>query len=137
MIIVYTFIIAAFFSSILGYLVFGALSPYVESGHLNMSNLIIVSVVSNFVVGGWFAFLHLIIDKLFFRRFYEKPNLWHAYRRGLLLGILLIGFSWFRILDLWYWHLTVLYFLLVFLLELLANFISNNDLNTDKNSEAE
>lgn len=137
MIIIYTLIIAVFFSSVWGYLVFGALSPYVDAGHLNMNNLIIVSVVTNFSIGGWFAFFHLILDKLFFRRFYERPSVWHAYRRGLLFGMICIGFAWFRVLDLWFWHLKVLYFLLILLLELLANFMTKEEVGDEKSLESE
>ena len=118
----YTVLIAAFFNGLLFYLVNFALIPYRDNGDLDTKNVIVVSIVACLAIMSNFAVVHLIIDKLFFRRFYEKPKTFLAYRRGILLGILFSGFAWLQILDLKQWHIRLLFVFLVILIEILLDF---------------
>lgn len=47
------------------------------------------------------VFLHLLFDKLFFRKFYEQPALLPAIRRGLFVGLYVLGALYFRLINGW------------------------------------
>jgi hypothetical protein len=51
-----------------------------------------------------FSFFHLLIDKLFFRKFYEEPSIFDAVRRGLLIVIIFIGAIYLRLIDGLVWY---------------------------------
>ncbi len=122
--IIYSLVLAAFFWGILFYLTNYALVPYKEEGMLDVRNLAIVSVVLILAIGSVITFLHLLIDKVFFRKFYQKPRLILAVRRGFLLGLLLAGLAWIRIFGFWEVKVVALYILLMILIELLMMAIS-------------
>lgn len=50
------------------------------------------------------TFIHLLIDKLFFRKFFEQPALFPAIRRGAWFGITVIGIIFLRLVDGLYWY---------------------------------
>ena len=50
------------------------------------------------------SFLHLFIDKLFFRKFYEQPSLLLAIRRGIFVGLFAVGSIYFRLINGWEWY---------------------------------
>lgn len=108
---------AIFFSGLLFYLVNFVLLPYKSDDMLDVKNLAIVSAIFVLAVTSIFAFFHLIIDKLFFRRFYEKPRIDLAVRRGGLLGIVLAGLAWLRVFGFWELHIILLVLVLVLLFE--------------------
>jgi len=51
-----------------------------------------------------FCFFHLLIDKLFFKKFYEEPNIFNAVRRGLFLGLTLVGIVFLRFINGLVWY---------------------------------
>jgi len=51
-----------------------------------------------------FSFFHLLIDKLFFRKFYEEPSIFDAIRRGLLIVIIFIGAIYLRLINGLVWY---------------------------------
>lgn len=93
------------------------LLPYNNENMLDVKNLVIVSVIFIVSVTSIFCFFHQIIDKLFFRKFYEKPRLGRSIRRGFFLGALLVGLFWLRIFGFWEFHIVLLLFILIMLLE--------------------
>lgn len=117
--ILYTLIISVFFSGLFYYLINFALIPYTNEKILDIKNLIIVSVIFIITLASIFSLFHQIIDKVFFRKFYEKPKIILAARRGILLGILLIGLAWLRIFGFWEIHIILLVVVLVMLFEAL------------------
>jgi len=117
MIVVYVILTAVFFSGLFYYLVNYSLVPYDENFNLDIQNLIIVSSMLIICIALIFAFFHLIIDKLFFRRFYEPPKVFIAIRRGTILGMVLVGLAWLKIFEFWEWHIIVLIPLLGILFE--------------------
>lgn len=114
-----TLILAVFFSGVLFYLINYALIPYNSEQVLDVRNLTIVSVIAVLVLALVFAFIHLAIDKLFFCRFYERPKMALAYRRGFLFGVLLVGIAWLRIFGFWFWYIIALWVVFIGLIETL------------------
>lgn len=117
MVILYVLILGVFFSGLLFYLIQFALVPYNSENVIDIQNLIIISGLFVICVAFFFAFLHLLIDKLFFRKFYEKPGVFPAIRRGMLLGIFLAGLAWLRIFNFDEVHIVLLIFSLILLIE--------------------
>ena len=106
--ILYSLIISVFFGGLFYYLTNNVLIPYDSEGMLDVNNLTIVSSILILTVTSFFTFLHLLVDKLFFRKFYENPRIFLAIRRGVLLGILLVSLAWIRIFDFWQWNIILL-----------------------------
>jgi hypothetical protein len=51
-----------------------------------------------------FSFFHLLVDKLFFRKFYEEPSLFDAIRRGILIVIIFIGAIYLKLINGLVWY---------------------------------
>jgi hypothetical protein len=51
-----------------------------------------------------FSFFHLLIDKLFFRKFYEEPSIFDAVRRGFLLVIIFVGAIYLKLINGLVWY---------------------------------
>lgn len=117
--ILYSFIVAIFFSGLFFYLINFALLPYNSEKIVDIQNLIIFTISLISSISSIFVFFHSAIDKLFFRKFYEKPRIMLAVRRGLFLGIHLSGLIWMRIFGFWFWHIVLLYSALILLFETL------------------
>ncbi len=74
------------------------------SKYLNFINLGLLLLFSSLSVGCVIVFVHLVIDKLFFKKFYEEPNLKQALRRAALANlfiVLLILLRLFALLDIY------------------------------------
>ncbi|MDD3648295.1 MAG: hypothetical protein PHS44_07420 [Candidatus Dojkabacteria bacterium] len=93
--------------------------PYDLNSNLSLRNFTIVTILFITVVASMFTFIHLVVDKIFFRKFYEGPKVFVGLRRGVLLGILLSGLAWARVFGYWEWHIILVVVALVFLFELL------------------
>jgi len=52
---------------------------------LNTRNILIWAVLYGLALVLGFASLHSFIDKLFFKKFFEEPNLVNAFRRGFFI----------------------------------------------------
>lgn len=71
--------------------------------------------------------IHLLIDKLFFRKFFEQPALFPAIRRGLWFGLTLVGIIFLRLIDGLYWYnIASIAFLFLCLEFLIVNIASHN-----------
>lgn len=74
---------------------------------ISIKNLVIwISVLGGAFVS-MFISIHMIIDKLFFRKFFEEPDFWMAFRRGFLIYLafssllilrLIAGLVWYNAL---------------------------------------
>lgn len=64
----------------------GLLSEYINKGNVGIMGLSLFLIVF-----GGFSLLHLILDKLFFKKFYQEPEVVTAMRRGILFGLLPVG----------------------------------------------
>ena len=121
MVYIYLLIISIFSSSVWFYLVNYVLLPKDIEGQLEMNNLIAVTIISIIAIASIFSFFHVIVDKLFFRKFYEKPRVLLAYQRGFAFSTFLISLGWLKILDFWMLHVVLLvialFVLLIVLLE--------------------
>jgi len=76
-----------------------------------------------FILWGLFVILHLLVDKLFFKLFYEKPNFANAYRRGVFFVILII----YRIISEFY-KLDINFFMSLVLFLILMEYVVINKL---------
>lgn len=84
---------------------------------LNVRNVIILGLVIIGAVTGIFTFFHLIIDRLFVKKFYEQPSLVIAVRRGIFLGIFLVGLVVIKLYA-FEWYVFILWGALVLIVEL-------------------
>lgn len=77
--------------------------------YLNLRNIgLILAVIGAAAVAG-LTLVHLVVDKLFFKQFYQKPDLFTAIRRGALVFITLVALAGVRLLaGQWYLYLGVL-----------------------------
>jgi hypothetical protein len=64
----------------------GLLTEYID-----MQNAGLLGGAMFLTVFGATSLLHLIIDKLFFKKFYQEPEVVTALRRGLILAVLPVG----------------------------------------------
>jgi len=99
--ILYILILTVFFGGVSFYLVNYSLVPYTVENILDVRNVVIVSISLVLTITFVFSFFHLLLDKLFFRKFYESPRTFLALRRGFLVGFLLVGYAWLKIFDFW------------------------------------
>jgi len=51
-----------------------------------------------------FAAIHTLIDKLFFKKFFEQPSLVIAFRRGFFLYLIFLGILFLRLIGGLYWY---------------------------------
>lgn len=71
-----------------------------------------------------FSTIHLLIDKLFFRKFYEEPDLFIATRRGTYIALTLVGAVFLRLINGLLWYNIASIVLLFLCLEILLLSIS-------------
>lgn len=135
MLILYSLIVSAFFGGLLYYLIDVALLPYTNDNVVDVKNLIIVGIVFICAFSSFFSFFHMLVDKLFFRKFYQKPRLVLALRRGIILALIVVGFAWMRIFDFWQVHIILLAVSLGLLFEALFLSIQLNLGALEKSSE--
>jgi hypothetical protein len=66
---------------------------------LNSRNITLIGISLSLSVTSGFILLHLIIDKLLFKKFYEEPNLLAALRRGIFFSAGGVSILIFRIFQ--------------------------------------
>lgn len=116
---IYPLVIALSFGVLFFYIINYAITPFGENNIVDIKNIGVASVLFVITTAALFTFLHLILDKLFFRKFYEKPRMMLALRRGILFALFLDALVWIRIFGFWMVHVIVLTFALVILVEAL------------------
>ena len=78
------------------------------------------------VVIAYFSFLHLTIDKLFFKQFHEKPNIVTAMRRGLILYFLGFAIIGLRLMGAVNWYTVGITIVLFIMIEGLVVYLKRN-----------
>jgi len=86
---------------------------------LDVKNLIILSVVALVTITSAFSTIHFFLDKLFFKKFYEKPSVFNAVRRGILFSLLAETLVILRLLGSFELYIVVGCVILAILIELL------------------
>lgn len=74
------------------------------SRFLDARNILIWVIVLGVSVVLAFAAVHLFLDKLFFRKFYEKPSMLYAVRRGIIFYLFLVGLIALRFISGLFWY---------------------------------
>jgi hypothetical protein len=64
------------------------------------SNAYVGAVIALFAFTFIFAAIHLSADKLFFKKFFEPPSTFDAFRRGFLIGLGILFIIMFRLIGL-------------------------------------
>lgn len=82
----YIFLLTILLLLLLFYLVSEALTPYDSNGMLVLQNLLVVSLVVVIDLGLVIAMVHILIDKLFFRKFYQSIRIGLGIRRGMIIS---------------------------------------------------
>jgi len=73
---------------------YGLVLPIIDTKIMGIVCLLgFVFVVS--LIGG----LHMLVDKLFYKKFYEDPRAWPALRRGILIFLIFLGLVFFRLIG--------------------------------------
>ena len=68
--------------------------------YINATNLALVIIFASASIISFVASIHSIIDKLFFKKFYENPNYFVAIRRGLIFDLMFVSVIVLRLLGL-------------------------------------
>jgi hypothetical protein len=87
--------------------------------YINLRNFLLTVGSASAAYTAWFTFLHLIIDKLFFRKFYQRASMNMAIRRGVLSVLALLGFVVLQMYGLEL-YISGLWVVLVLIVELLT-----------------
>jgi hypothetical protein len=99
-----------------------SLTTYINNGYvwdfLNIQNFFSWLAVWSLSFISLFSFFHLLLDKLFFRKFYEDPGVFKALRRGLFLCICLVGTVFLRLINGFVWYNVLSIFILFLCIEL-------------------
>jgi hypothetical protein len=91
---------------------------------LDSKNMIAFILVWSSAFVCFFTGLHLSIDKILFKKFYESPNISQAYRRGIFIAIIFIGLFFLRLVESLYWYNALAIILLMFFIEILISSIA-------------
>jgi hypothetical protein len=104
------------------------LGTYIDDGLiwqlLNIKQLIAWLGIWSGVIIGIIATFHLFFDKLFFRKFYEEPDILLAVRRGAYLALTLLGAIFLRLINGLFWYNITSIALLFLFIEILLLSIS-------------
>lgn len=93
---------------------------------LNFRVVIAWSVALAGVVISFVVFLHLTIDKLFFKQFFEQPDLLTALRRGVLLFFVVYMFLGLHLLGAFAWYTASITILLLAIFEVGVVYLGKN-----------
>lgn len=106
-----------------------AIDDLIKSGqiekYLNTSSIVIFLITVSLGLSLFFFGVHTIIDKLFFKKFFEKPNFKVAVRRSVILTATVIGIMVLRFYRL-EWNSVVLIFPFVLIVELTIIYFSSS-----------
>jgi len=95
----YIFLLTILLLLLLYYLVSDALTPYDSNGMLVLQNLLIVSFVIIIDLGLIISIFHILIDKLFFRKFYQNIRIGLGIRRGMIVSTTIVSIFVMKILG--------------------------------------
>ncbi len=95
----YIFLLTILLLLLLYYLVSDALTPYDSNGMLVLQNLLIVSFVIIIDLGLTISIFHILIDKLFFRKFYQNIRIGLGIRRGMIVSTTIVSIFVMKILG--------------------------------------
>lgn len=101
--------------------------------YLNLRNVIIVHLIGLIAAISSLALVHMIVDKLFFKKFFEEPNVYTAVRRASWIPILIFIFNIIRIVG----GLNVYYLVFVLIIGIIFAFIEFGYSTKPKNSQNE
>jgi hypothetical protein len=101
---------------------------------MNLNNIVVWLVLLGAAVVSGFMSVHLFIDKMFFKRFFEQPDLWLAARRGVIIYLAMVSLVILRLIAALFWYNALSVVLLALLIELgITSFLKNR--SGDKPSE--
>jgi hypothetical protein len=98
---------------------------------LNMRNVFLLGTTISLAILAGFMFIHTVLDKLFFRKFYEQPSMILALRRGSLVCLGLISLFVYRLFAA-EWYLAVLTLSLLVIVEVVIGRLAPAKLNSDQ-----
>lgn len=82
-----------------------------------------IFIMAGFVIS-LFTSVHLFIDKLFFRKFFETPKLRPAIRRGIMLYLMILAMLGLRLMGAFEWYTVLITTTLLIVMEVI--FYLNN-----------
>lgn len=94
--------------------------------YFNNNAYLVAAMLSGSFIA-FFTAIHLSIEKLFFRKFFESPSLFDAFRRGLFIAVVGMGTVYLRLVNIENENLLILP-ALVLALELFISFVVKPDL---------
>ena len=66
---------------------------------LDMKVFVVLVILAGAFTVCFFGGAHMLIDKLFYKKFYEEPRVWRAIRRGILVYLVLLSLLMYRFID--------------------------------------
>jgi hypothetical protein len=103
---------------------------------LSRDSLILLMAGIFLGIGGLVMTIHFLVDKLFFKKFYEKPEIFSAVRRGLLAGLYPVAIIYLSLDNLLVFEIVLIITLIFFGVEfILATTFGNGQEDSLKSEE--
>jgi len=97
---------------------------------LDISNLVLLASALFGSIFFGFSSIHLFVDKLFFKKFYQQANLFLAFRRAFLITSAILFIFWLKLIGALLWYNVVAVITVALSLEYF--FISNKKSTIEK-----
>jgi hypothetical protein len=94
--------------------------------YLEVESLVVMAIAIYFIVFGGISSVHITVDKFFFKKFYQSPDILTAVRRGLLWGGLALVYFYLLVNNLLQISLLAIALVVVALLEILFSSMQRN-----------
>lgn len=104
--------------------------------YLNFKNILIISATGLAAIICLFFVIHLIVDKLFIKKFYEQPSMFNAGRRGVMVALAIAGIVISKVYG-GEWYYALIWGALVLVIELLLTRIFHRPVATKEGEVTE
>jgi hypothetical protein len=104
--------------------------------YLDLRHLIIILLVGSLSVISGFTFVHLVVEKVVFRKFYQQPSTYTAVRRGAFLCLAIITAILYRLYAAEA-YLTFVTWILLFVMEVIITRVLAKPHEETKNQKSE
>ncbi len=88
------------------------------SQYLNQNYVFLIGSGIFLIISGIFGAIHILIDKLLFKKFFELPNIFQALRRSFLFASMVISLIWMSLQRIITIEIIILIILIFFAIEL-------------------
>lgn len=89
--------------------------------YLDIKNVLILHIFTFLTITSFISTIHMFVDKLFFKKFFEEPDVSVAIRRSIWVSIILFMFNFIRVfgvLSIFYIVIVLIVIIIIILVEL-------------------